>query len=62
VKGKINELETSNKNKNIRHLYSISEFKRRYQPRNNIIKVENGNLLEDSQSVLNRWKIFLTRC
>jgi hypothetical protein len=30
LKGKINELETNNKNKNIRHLYRvINEFKKR---------------------------------
>jgi hypothetical protein len=34
----------------------INEFKKGYQPRINIIKDENGNLLTDPQSVLNRWK------
>jgi hypothetical protein len=59
LKGKINELETNNKNKNIRDLYrGINEFKKGCQPRINIIKDENGNLLADSQSVLNRWKNF----
>jgi hypothetical protein len=44
LKGKI-ELETNNKNKNIRYLYrGINEFKKGYQPRINIIKDENGNL------------------
>jgi hypothetical protein len=34
LKGKINELETNNKNKNIRDLYrGINEFKKGYQPR-----------------------------
>jgi hypothetical protein len=48
LKDKINELETDNKNKNIRHLYrGIIEFKRGYQPRINIIKDENRNLLTD---------------
>jgi hypothetical protein len=59
LKGKINELEINNKNKNIRVLYrSINEFKKGYQPRINIIKDENGNLLADPQSILNRWKNF----
>jgi hypothetical protein len=59
LKGKINELETKNKNKNIRDLYrSINEFKKGYQPRFNIIKDENGNLLADPQNVLNRWNNF----
>jgi hypothetical protein len=48
LKGKINELETSNKNKNIRDLYrGINEFKKGYKPRINIIKDENGNLTAD---------------
>jgi hypothetical protein len=61
LKGKINELETNNKNKNIRDLYrGISEFKKGYQPRINIIKDENGNLA-DPQIVLNRWKNFFNQ-
>jgi hypothetical protein len=60
LKDKINELEINNKNKNIRYLYrGINEFQKGYQPRINIIKDENGNLLADPQSVLNRWKNFL---
>jgi hypothetical protein len=60
LKDRINELETNNKNKNIRDLYrGINEFKKGYQPRTNIIKDENDNLLADPQNVLNRWKRFL---
>jgi hypothetical protein len=59
LKGKINELETNNKNKNVRNLFKgINEFKKGCQPRINIIKYENGNLQEDPQNVLNRWKNF----
>jgi hypothetical protein len=55
-------LETNNKNKNMRGLYrGINEFREGYQPRINIIKDENGNLLADPQSVLNRWKIFFNQ-
>jgi hypothetical protein len=62
LKGKINGLETNNKNKNIRDLYrGINEFKKGYQPRINIIKDENGNLLVDPQNVLNRWKNFFNQ-
>jgi hypothetical protein len=62
LKGKINELETNNKNKNIRDLYrGINEFKKGYQPRIDIIKDENGNLLADPQNVLNRWKNFFNQ-
>jgi hypothetical protein len=51
------KIATNSKNKNIRDLYrGIKEFKTGYQLRNNIVKDENGNLLEDSHNVLNRWK------
>jgi hypothetical protein len=59
LKDKINELETNKKNKNIRDLFrGINEFKKGYQPRINILKDENGNMLSDPQNVLNRWKNF----
>jgi hypothetical protein len=57
LKDKINELAANSKNKNIRYLYrGISEFKRGYQPRNNLVKDENGDPLANSHSILNRWK------
>jgi hypothetical protein len=57
LKAKINELETNSKNKNIRDLYSgISEFKRGYQPRINVVKDEKGDLVADSHSILARWR------
>jgi hypothetical protein len=44
LKGKINELQTNNKNKNIRDLYrGINEFKKGYQRRINVIKDKNDN-------------------
>jgi hypothetical protein len=62
LKGKINELETNNKNKNMRDLYrGMNEFKKGYKPRINIIKDENGNLLANFHSVLNRWKNFFNQ-
>jgi hypothetical protein len=46
LKHEINELAMNSKNKNIRDLYrGINEFKRGYQPRNNLVKDENGDLL-----------------
>jgi hypothetical protein len=61
LKDRINELETSNKNKNIKDLYrGINEFKKGCQPRI-ILKYGNGNLLTDLHSVLNRWKVFFNR-
>jgi hypothetical protein len=44
----------NSKNKNIRDLYSyrgINEFRRGYQPRNNFVKHENGDLLADSDYI-----------
>jgi hypothetical protein len=36
----------------------VNEFKKEYQPRINIIKDENGNLLPHPQNILNMWKNF----
>jgi hypothetical protein len=49
----------NSKSKNIRGLYTgIIEFKRGYQPKNNL-KDENGDLLADSHNMLNMWKTYL---
>jgi hypothetical protein len=43
----------NSKNKNIRDLHrGINAFKRGYQPRNNLVKDENGDLLADSHNIL----------
>jgi hypothetical protein len=39
----------------------INELKKGYQPRINIIKDENSNLLVDPQNILNRWKNFFNQ-
>jgi hypothetical protein len=39
----------------------INEFKKGYQPRINIVKDENGNLLANPPNVLNRWKNFFNQ-
>jgi hypothetical protein len=52
---KINEFATNSKKKNIRELYrGLNEFERGYQPRNNLVKDENGDLPEDSHNITNR--------
>jgi hypothetical protein len=57
MKGKITEIELNCKNKNIRHLYrGITEFKKGYQPKTNLVKDERGDLLADPQKMLTRWK------
>jgi hypothetical protein len=57
LKGKINELETNSKSKNIRDLYrGINGFKKGYKPKMNSIKDENGDLFAGSHIILHRWK------
>jgi len=57
LKAKIKELETDSKIKNIRDLSrGISDFKKGYQPRTNIIKDEKGDLVVDSHSIVARWR------
>jgi hypothetical protein len=57
-KDKINELAMNSKNKNIRGLYrGINELKRGNQPKNNLVKDENGVLLADSHNILNKKKL-----
>jgi hypothetical protein len=61
LKDKINELATNSKSKNIRDLYrGINKFKRGYQPKNILVKDENGDLLADSLNILNRWKNYFS--
>jgi hypothetical protein len=61
LKDKINELVTDSKNKNIRGLYrGINEFKRSYQPRSNLLNIENVDLLAYSHNILNKIVIPVT--
>jgi hypothetical protein len=61
-KDKINELTTNSKDKNIRDLCrGLNEFKRGYQPRSNLLKDEDGDLLADSHNILNRWKNYFSQ-
>jgi hypothetical protein len=51
-KGKITEIELNSKNKNIRDLYrGITEFKKGYQLKTNLVKDERGDLA-DPQKIL----------
>jgi hypothetical protein len=61
----ISELAKNSKNKNIRYTYLFiyrgrNLFKRGYQPRNNLVKDENGDLLAESNNILNRWKNYFS--
>ena len=55
LRAKIEELETNSKMQNIRDLYrGISDFKKGYYPRCNIVKDEKGDLVADSHSIVDR--------
>jgi hypothetical protein len=52
---KINELESNSKNKNIRDLYKgINKFRKGYQPKNNLVMDDRGDLLADHHKIVNR--------
>jgi hypothetical protein len=56
-KANINELETNSKKKNISDLCrGISEFKKGYQPRTNVVKDEKSDVVADFHSILARWR------
>jgi hypothetical protein len=62
LKDKVNDLSTNTKNKNIRVLYRrINEIKSGYQPRNNLVKDENGDRLADCHNILNKWKNYYSQ-
>jgi hypothetical protein len=62
LKGKINEFATNSKNKNVRALYrGIKVFKRGYQHRSIFVKDENGELLAESNTTVNRWKSYFSQ-
>jgi hypothetical protein len=57
LKAKIDEPEINSKIKNYRDFYrDISDFKKGYQPRTNVAKEENGDLVTDSHSILAIWR------
>jgi hypothetical protein len=53
LKAKIDELETNSKIKSVRDLYrGITDFKKGYQPRTNIVKNKRGDLVIASHNIL----------
>ena len=57
LKAEIDERETNGKIKNIRDMNrGISDFKKGYQPRTNIVKDEKGDLVAESKSIMVRWR------
>ena len=62
LKAKIEDLETNSKIENIRDLYrGISDFKKGYQPRTNIVKDETGDLFTGPYSILARWRDYFSQ-
>ena len=62
LKAKIEDLVTNIKIKNIRELYrGISDFKKGYQPRTNIVKDETGDLVTGYYSILARWRDYFSQ-
>jgi len=62
LRAKIEELETNSKIQNIRDLYrGISDFKKGYQPRCNIVKDEKGNLVADSHGIVSSWRKYFSQ-
>jgi len=62
LRAKIEELETNSKIQNIRDLYrGINDFKKGYQPRCNIVKDEEGDLVADSHSIVARWRNYFSQ-
>jgi hypothetical protein len=54
---KINEIELNSKNNNIRDLYrGITEFKKGYQTKTNLVRDEREDVYADPRKILTRWK------
>jgi len=62
LRAKIEELENNSKIKNIRDLYrGISDFKKGYQPRCNVVKDEKGHLVAESHGIVARWRNYFSQ-
>ena len=62
LKAKIEELETNSKIKNIKDFYrGINNFKKGYQPKTNVVKDEEGDVVADSDSIVARRKNYFSQ-
>jgi len=62
LRAKIEELETNNTIQNIRDLYRvISDFKKGYQPKCNIVKDEKSDLVADPHGIVARWRNYFSQ-
>jgi hypothetical protein len=51
----LRDLQYTVRTRSLETYRGINQFKKGYQPRNNLVKYENGDLLADSH-ILHRWK------
>ena len=62
MRAKIEELKTNSKIQNIMDFYrSISDFKKGYQTRCNVVTDEKGDLVSDSHSIVARWRNYFSQ-
>ena len=62
LRANIEELETNSKIQNITdHYRGISDFKKGYQSKCNIVKDEKGDLFADSHSIVGRWRNYFSQ-
>jgi hypothetical protein len=62
LKAKIDEPENNSTTKNISDLYrGISDFKKSYQRRTNILKDEKSDLVKDIHSILAGWENYFSQ-
>ena len=62
LKAKIEDLETNSKIKNIRDLYrGISDFKKGYHSRTDVLKYETGDLVADCYSIVAKWRNYFSQ-
>jgi hypothetical protein len=57
LEAKIDELASNSEIKNVRDMHrGISDFKKGYQPRTNIVNDDRSDLVTESQRILVRWR------
>ena len=62
LRAKIEDLDANSKINNIRDLYrGINDLKKGYQPRCNIVKDEKCDLVEDSHSIVLKWRSYFSQ-
>lgn len=52
----VNQLETSSRTRTLGNCVQTEEFRKGYQPRNNLAEEKNSDLLADLSNILSKWK------